>query len=114
MWQAKNNRFSKVLLNPGRVNWWDLIALALVLSLIILLGKGAAAMHTPYAIGDEMVIHLDLAYLPGYALRSMVRMLIALGFSLCLTFVFGTWAAKVGVLRHLYCPQLMCCSLHLY
>jgi NitT/TauT family transport system permease protein len=94
MWEAHNNRFTKTILTGGRVNVWDFLALILVLSLIVLLGKGAAGMHTPYLIGDELAIHLDPSYLPGYALRSVMRMLIALGFSLLLTFIFGTWAAK--------------------
>ena len=94
MWQEHNNRFSKTILAEGRVNVWDFVAVVLVVSLLVLMGKGAVSMHTPYLVGDELAIRLDPSYLPGYALRSVLRMLIALVFSLLLTFVFGTWAAK--------------------
>ena len=51
-------------------------------------------MRSPYAVGELLVIHLDPWYLPDYALRTVTRLLMALFFSLMLTFVFGTLAAK--------------------
>jgi NitT/TauT family transport system permease protein len=39
-------------------------------------------------------LSLDPALLPGYALRTALRMLIAMGVSLLFTFTYATWAAK--------------------
>lgn len=80
----------------GRVypNYWDIIALLFVLGLISLLAWQAKQMIAPYHLGQALPISLDPHNLPGYALRTVFRMLIALVFSLLFTFTFGTWAAK--------------------
>jgi NitT/TauT family transport system permease protein len=75
-------------------NYWDLIALFVVLSLIGMLAWNAKQMATPYQIGGQLPISLDPLYLPIYALRTVSRMLIALVFSLLFTFTIATWAAK--------------------
>lgn len=82
--------------NAGRLypNYWDLIALFVVLSLIGMLAWNAKQMATPYQIGDQLPISLDPIYLPVYALRTVSRMLIALMCSLLFTFTIATWAAK--------------------
>ncbi|MBV9576658.1 MAG: ABC transporter permease subunit [Gammaproteobacteria bacterium] len=51
-------------------------------------------MATPYQLGEVIPISLSLSALPAYAARTVVRMLIALMFSLLFTFIFATWAAK--------------------
>ena len=50
--------------------------------------------HSPYQIGQILPISLDPHYLPLYALRTVLRLLVALGFSFLFTFIFATWAAK--------------------
>lgn len=75
-------------------NYWDMIALLLVLGVIILLAWVAKQMAVPYQLGQAIPISLDPDRLPGYALRTVSRMLIALLFSLLFTLTFGTWAAK--------------------
>lgn len=75
-------------------NYWDLIALLLVFGLIVLFAWVAKQMAVPYELGQAIPISLDPNRLPGYALRTISRMLIALFFSLLFTFTFGTWAAK--------------------
>ncbi len=75
-------------------NYWDMIALILVLGMITLLAWVAKQMVVPYQLGQAIPISLDIHYLPGYALRTVLRMLIALCFSLLFTFTFATWAAK--------------------
>ncbi len=75
-------------------NYWDMIALLLVLGVIILLAWVAKQMAVPYELGQAIPISLDPHRLPGYALRTVSRMLIALCFSLLFTFTFATWAAK--------------------
>ncbi|MCE3238359.1 MAG: gbuB [Gammaproteobacteria bacterium] len=75
-------------------NYWDMIALILGLGMITLLAWVAKQMVVPYQLGQAIPISLDIHYLPGYALRTVLRMLIALCFSLLFTFTFATWAAK--------------------
>lgn len=76
------------------INVWDVFALVVILGVFALLAWGAAQMTTPYHLGEPTRISLDPAMLPNYALRSVLRMGIALMFSLLFTFVVGTWAAK--------------------
>lgn len=75
-------------------NYWDLLALCLVLAGITLIAWNAKQMATPYQLGQVIPISLDPRVLPFYAGRTVVRMLIALLVSLLFTFIFGTWAAK--------------------
>lgn len=75
-------------------NYWDILALLFVLSVISLFAWDAKQMATPYQLGQVIPISLDPHVLPFYAIRTVVRMLIALCFSLLFTFTFGTWAAK--------------------
>ena len=55
-----------------------------------------AARHTfaPIATVQGSPIHLDPSYLPGYALRTTLRMFAALACSLLFTFTYAVWAAK--------------------
>jgi len=75
-------------------NYWDLIALLFVLSAIGLFAWAGKQMATPYQLGQVIPISLNPAVLPFYAMRTVVRMLIALVFSFLFTFTFATWAAK--------------------
>jgi len=87
-------------------NYWDLLGLSLVLTIIVLLGWGARQMVGHYQLGQPIHISLDPARLPYYALRSFLRMLIALFCSLIFTFVFGTWAAKNKHAERLIIPMI--------
>ena len=51
-------------------------------------------------------ISLDPAYLPGYALRTTMRMFAALAASLVFTFTYATWAAKSRRAELLLVPLL--------
>lgn len=75
-------------------NYWDLVALVLVLSLVLVFGWGASKMMGHYQLGKPIHISLDPLNLPYYALRTVLRMFIAMVFSLLFTFIFGSWAAK--------------------
>lgn len=88
------NTFMNVYKARVYPNYWDMIALLFALGLIALLAWQAKQMTVPYQLGQLIPISLDPHYLPGYALRTISRMLIALVFSLLFTFIFGTWAAK--------------------
>jgi NitT/TauT family transport system permease protein len=88
------NRFISAYKSKPYPNYWDIIALFLVLGMITLLAWDAKQMASPYHLGQPTPILLDPHYLPGYALRTVLRMLIALICSLSFTFIFATWAAK--------------------
>jgi len=75
-------------------NWRDLIAVALIVAIILLVGSGASQMLAPIAAIHQPDISLSPTALPNYALRTMMRMLAALAASLVFTFTYGTLAAK--------------------
>ena len=73
---------------------WDLLALMLVAGVIVLLAYGAEVTTAPIATLDTTPLSLDPANLPGYALRTMLRMLAAILFSLVFTFLYAALAAR--------------------
>lgn len=87
-------------------NFWDLLALLLVLAIIMFFAWNARQMATPYQIGEKIPISLSFGMLPFYAGRTVVRMLIAMLFSLLFTFIFGTWAAKSHRAERLIIPMI--------
>lgn len=78
----------------GLLNQWDLIILVLLFGLFTALIWGAQHMTSPYALGQTIQISLNPKMLPGYAISTIIRMGIALFFSLLFTFTIGTLAAK--------------------
>jgi len=76
------------------LNRWDLLLLILVFAILFFLGWTSEQMTKPYALGEPLPISLSVYHLPGYALRTVLRMFIALGFSILFTFIVGTLAAK--------------------
>lgn len=91
-------------------NFWDMVALLFALGLIALLAWDAKQMSAPYHLGQPVNISLDPGHLPGYALRTVLRMLIALFFSLLFTFIFGTWAAKSRRAGRIIIPIIDICQ----
>ena len=81
-------------------NVWDILALLIVLLVIFIVGIGAKSMIGQYHLGQKLPIDLSVGSLPYYALRTFLRLVIALMFSLLFTFVVGTWAAKL-----IFCSQ---------
>lgn len=75
-------------------NQWDAVAFTLVLGVISLLAWGAKQMSVPYHLGQPLPISLNPDHLPAYALFTVLRMFIAMFFSLLFTFTIGTLAAK--------------------
>jgi NitT/TauT family transport system permease protein len=89
---------SPALLTGSRLpNRWDLLLLPLVFGLIFLLAWGGHQMAVPYEFGEQLPISLDPARLPEYALRTTLRMGIALLGSLLFTFAYAK--AAVGSRR---------------
>ena len=75
-------------------NQWDLIALSLIFGLFVLVVRGSHDMTAPLPSPDTAPITLDYSYLPYYALRTTLRMFMALAASLVFTLTYATLAAK--------------------
>lgn len=88
------NAFYKKPFSTIPINLWDVVALLIILAAIAFIAWGSQQMSHPFHIGAPITIHLAPSYLPGYAVQTVFRMLIAMCFSLLFTFVFGTLAAK--------------------
>lgn len=89
---------------PGTPNLWDVLGLLLVFVVFFGCARLASQMSLPYAIGEPIPISLSVWALPGYALRTVGRMAIAMIFSLLFTFIFGTLAAKSRYAERLVIP----------
>ncbi len=76
------------------INRWDILLLILIFSVLFFLGWAGAQMTTPYQLGDQIPISLAPSNLPFYALRTVIRMFIALAFSILFTLIIGALAAK--------------------
>src|SRR3984885_7050026 len=73
---------------------WDLLAAVLVLGFIIAFAELSRLLGQPISSITGHELSLDPRLLPGYALRTALRMLIAMAVSLVFTFTYATWAAK--------------------
>ncbi|MFY7698352.1 MAG: ABC transporter permease [Legionella sp.] len=76
------------------INCWDILLVVLVFSVLFFFGWASKQMATPYALGEPLSISLEPSTLPLYALRTVLRMFIALILSILFTFIIGTLAAK--------------------
>ena len=75
-------------------NAYDLVAFALVATLIVLVAHGAIGMRAPLEALAVAPVSLDVALLPEYALRTTLRMFAAILASLLFTFTIATLAAR--------------------
>jgi NitT/TauT family transport system permease protein len=75
-------------------NRWDLLAVPLIFSVLFLLGAGAREMAGPLSAPQAAALSLDPSHLPYYALRTTLRMMVAMAGSLLFTLVYATAAAK--------------------
>lgn len=80
----------KTLQTLGR---WDVFALLVIFAFIMGIGSLISNSSHPMSVVGN-TIDLSPEYLPYYALRSVLRMFIALILSIISTFTFGTWMAK--------------------
>ncbi len=64
------------------------------MAILFFLGHAGSQMAVPYRLGTPIPISLNPWELPFYALRTVLRMFIALFFSILFTLVVGTLAAK--------------------
>jgi NitT/TauT family transport system permease protein len=77
-----------------RPNIWDVVALILVIGAMVLIVYGGEQTVAPLSTLDVAPVSLDPANLPLYALRTTMRMLLAIVCSIVFTFIYATLAAK--------------------
>jgi NitT/TauT family transport system permease protein len=77
-----------------RPNIWDAVALILVIGAMVLIVYGGEQTTLPLSALDAAPVSLDPANLPLYALRTTMRMLLALVCSIVFTFGYAALAAK--------------------
>lgn len=88
------------------VNRWDLLLLVLILSVLFFLGWAGQQMASPYQLGEPLPISLAPSVLPFYALRTVLRLFIALILSIVFTFLVGTLAAKSRRAEQIIVPAI--------
>ena len=77
-----------------RPNIWDVVALILVIGAMVLIVYGGEQTTAPLSVLDITPVSLDPANLPAYALRTTMRMLLAIVCSIIFTFIYAALAAK--------------------
>jgi NitT/TauT family transport system permease protein len=77
-----------------RPNIWDAVALILVIGAMVLIVYGGEQTAAPLSALDVAPVSLDPANLPAYALRTTMRMLLAIVCSIIFTFIYAALAAK--------------------
>ena len=85
---------------------WDLLAAILVLGFLVAFADVSRFLVHPLSSISGNYLKLNPADLPGYALRTGLRMLIAMAASLAFTFTYATWAAKNSRAGSLLVPLL--------
>ncbi|HEX3653061.1 MAG TPA: ABC transporter permease subunit [Rhizomicrobium sp.] len=73
---------------------WDVLAALLVLGFIVVFADASQLLRQPLTSLAHGHISLSPSHLPDYALRTALRMLVALALSLLFTFTYATLAAK--------------------
>lgn len=87
-------------------NRWDIIAAVLFVGLLAALAVGSHEAFQPLAAITARPLSLDPFCLPFYALRTMLRMALALALSLLFTMTYATLAAKSKRAEMLLIPLL--------
>ena len=85
---------------------WDALAVLLTLGLLVFLAEASRHLLQPLAELQRAPVSLDPHYLPEYAARTTLRMLVALVLSLAFTFTYATAAAKSKRAEVLLVPLL--------
>ncbi|MGO4813623.1 ABC transporter permease [Cupriavidus sp. 2MCAB6] len=113
MQQAEHDQASSVTLRgyasqllTAPPNRFDLALLPIILAVIVLVAFAARQMNVPYQPGEPLAVHLDIAYLPYYLMRTSIRMLVALMASLLFTFAFAALASKNRTAEKVMVPAL--------
>jgi len=89
-----------------RPNIWDIVALILVIGAMVLIVYGGEQTTGPLSALDVAPVSLDPANLPAYALRTTMRMLLAIVCSIIFTFIYAALAAKSRRAEMVLIPML--------
>src|SRR5712692_3064877 len=89
-----------------RPNYWDLVALPMVLGVIALVAWGGMAMSARYQVGQVLAISLDPWRLPEYALRTVLRMACGLVAAIVFSLAYAAIAAKSRRAEKILIPVL--------
>src|SRR6202050_1114129 len=95
------------VLRGRRISWVDVVVgagIIVVLYTVVRLGQSMSVNFTPGR--TPVVISTDIADVPYYAARSLLRMFIALGLSTVFTLVYGTAAARLRRAEKVLVPVL--------
>jgi NitT/TauT family transport system permease protein len=85
---------SDLKVQSRRFNRFDLLLLVFLVLAFALLAQTGQKMAVPYALGQPLHLSLSPWVLPEYALRTVLRMFVALFFSVLMSMILGAWAAK--------------------
>ena len=85
---------SDLKVQSRRFNRFDLLLLVFMVLGFALLAQTGQQMAIPYALGQPIALSLSPWVLPEYALRTVLRMFVALFFSVIFSLILGAWAAK--------------------
>src|ERR1700744_6202674 len=77
-----------------RPNIWDIVALILVTGAMVLIVYGGEQTTAPLSALDVSPGSIDPGHLPYYALRTTMRMLLAIICSIIFTFIYAALAAN--------------------
>jgi NitT/TauT family transport system permease protein len=98
--QPQLNRTNKLAVS------WNLLSAILGLLILAFMGIGTSHLFSPYQLTQLTTISLDPSMLPYYAFLSVYRMMVALFFSILLTFIIGTICAKSKFYERLIIPLI--------
>ncbi|WP_211950726.1 ABC transporter permease [Cupriavidus yeoncheonensis] len=87
-------------------NRFDFALLPIILAVIVMVAFAAQQMNAPFVPGEPMSVHLDIAYLPYYLMRTSIRMLAALAASLVFSLAFAALASKNRTAEKVLVPAL--------
>lgn len=104
---AEQHVYSSDLKVAGRrFNRFDMLLMMVVVLVLWSLAQTSHQMAVPYSIGQPIDISLSPAFLPGYAMRTVLRMFIALFFSVLVSMILGAWAAKSRKAEQMIIPAI--------
>lgn len=90
-----------------RLRWVDIVVAGGILLVFYFVAKASAGASAPVTIAHvPEAVSTDPANLPYFALRSLLRMFIALGASVVFTFIVGTAAARIPRAQRIIVPAL--------
>ncbi|WP_432258410.1 ABC transporter permease [Cupriavidus sp. TMH.W2] len=87
-------------------NRFDLALLPIILAVIVMVAFAAQQMNAPFHPDQQLAVHLDVAYLPYYLMRTSIRMLAALAASLLFSLAFAALASKSRTAEKVLVPAL--------